>query len=78
MKFGQILVCCMTNIFSMFLAECWSLETSSRLFYDFIKMTLQQDLANFLWLTYAIFICPLFNFSTTTKNFGILPYLVIE
>ena len=58
----------MTNIFSMFLAECWSLETSSRLFYDFIKMTLQQDLANFLWLTYAIFICPLFNFSTTTKK----------
>ena len=46
-KFGQILVRCMTNIFSMFLAECWSLETSSRLFYDFVKMTIQQDLAIF-------------------------------
>ena len=37
MKFGQILVCCMTNISNMFLAECWRLETSSRLFYYFIK-----------------------------------------
>ena len=46
-KFGQILVCCMTNISNMFLAECWRLETSSRLFYDFIKMTIQQDLAIF-------------------------------
>ena len=44
MKFGQILVCCMTNIF---LAECWRLETSSRLFYDFVKMTIQQDLVIF-------------------------------
>ena len=47
MKFDQILVCCMTNISNMFLAECWRLETSSRLFYDFIKMTIQQDLAIF-------------------------------
>ena len=47
MKFGQILVCCMKNISNMFLAECWRLETSSRLFYDFIKMTIQQDLAIF-------------------------------
>ena len=39
MKFGQILVCCMTNISNMFLAECWRLETSSRPF--------QQDLAIF-------------------------------
>ena len=46
-KFGQILVCCMTNISNMFLAECWRLETSSRLFYDFIKMSIQQDLAIF-------------------------------
>ena len=43
--FGQILVCCMTNISNMFLAKCWRLETSSRLFYDFIKMIIQQDLA---------------------------------
>ena len=47
MKFGQILVCSMTNISNMFLTECWRLETSSRLFYDFIKMTIQQDQAIF-------------------------------
>ena len=47
MKFGQILVCCITNISNMFLAQCWRLKTSSRPFYDFIKMTIQQDLANF-------------------------------
>ena len=47
MKFGQILVCCMKNISNMFLAECWRLETSSWLFYDFIKMTIQQDMAIF-------------------------------
>ena len=77
MKFGQVLVCCMTNIFSMFLDEYWSLETSSRLFYDFIKMTMQQDLANSLWFTYHFYLSfiQLFN---NKKNFGILPYLVIE
>ena len=48
MKFGQMLVCCMTSISNMFLAgnwklenECWRLETSSRLFYDFIKIPTQ-------------------------------------
>ena len=45
MKSGQILVCCMTKISNMFFGECWRLETSSRLFYDFIKITIQQDLA---------------------------------
>ena len=30
MEFGQILVCCMTNIYNMFLAQCWRLETSFR------------------------------------------------
>ena len=38
MKFAQVLVCCMKNISNMFLAEWWRLETSSRLFYDFIEM----------------------------------------
>ena len=47
MKFGEILVCCITNIFNMFLPECWKLETSSRSFYDFIKMTIQKELAIF-------------------------------
>ena len=31
MKFGQILVCSMTNISDMFLTEYWRLETSSGL-----------------------------------------------
>ena len=39
-KLGQMLVCCMANISNMFLAQCWRLETSSRLFHDFIKMTI--------------------------------------
>ena len=47
MKFGQILVCCVTDISNMFLAEWWRLKTSSRLYYDFIKMTIQQDLVIF-------------------------------
>ena len=47
MKFGQILVCCMTNICNMFLIHCWKRETSYRPFYDFIKMTIWQDLAIF-------------------------------
>ena len=44
MKFGQILAYCMTTISNMFLTECWRLETSFRLFYDFVKKTIQQDL----------------------------------
>ena len=47
MKFGQILVCWMTNISNMFLAECWRLGTSTKLFYDFIEMKIQQDMAIF-------------------------------
>ena len=45
MKLAQILMYCMTNISSMFFAECWRLETSPRLFYDFIETTIQRDLA---------------------------------
>ena len=37
MKFGQILVCCMKNISNMFLADCWRLETSCRLFMILLK-----------------------------------------
>ena len=47
MKFGQILLYCMTSISNIFLAECWRLETSSRIFCDFIKITIQQDLTIF-------------------------------
>ena len=37
----------MTNIFIIFLPQCWRLKTCSRPFYYFIKMTIQQDLAIF-------------------------------
>ena len=75
-KFGQILVCGMTNISNMFLAECGRRETSSRLFYEFIKITIQQDLVIFNG-SYTIFNCPLFT-SSKKWNTGILAYLVIE
>ena len=47
MKSGQILVSCMTNISDIFLAQCWRLETRSRPFYDFIKITILRDLVIF-------------------------------
>ena len=47
MKFGQILVCCMTNISNMILAQCWRLETSSRPFYDLIKIKILRGLVIF-------------------------------
>ena len=40
MKLGQELVCSMANISNMFLAQCRRLETSSRPFHDFIKITI--------------------------------------
>ena len=76
-KFGQILVCCMTNISNMFLAECWRLETSSRLFHDFIKITIQQDLAVFNgW--HIPFLIVVYLPLQKKWNTGILAYLVIE
>ena len=45
MKFGQILVQCLTNISNMFLIQSWRLEVSSRPFQDLIKMTMSQDIA---------------------------------
>ena len=47
MKLGKILVCSLTNIFNMFLAQYWRLKTSSRTFYYFIKIIIGQDLAIF-------------------------------
>ena len=32
---------------NLFLAQCWRLETRSRPFYNFNRMTLEQDLAIF-------------------------------
>ena len=76
MKFGQILVCCMTNISNIFLAECWRLETCCRFFYDFIKMIIQQDLAIFNgW--HIPFLIVLYS-PFQKRNTGILACLVIE
>ena len=47
MKFGQILVCWVANISNMLLAKCWWLETSSRSFYDFIKLEVYRELSIF-------------------------------
>ena len=47
MKLGQILVCYLKNISNTVLAQYWRLETSSRPFYDLIKMTIGQDLTIF-------------------------------
>ena len=47
MKFSQILVCCLRNISAMFLAEYQGLKTSSRPFYDFIKMRIWRAVAVF-------------------------------
>ena len=62
-ELGQRLVCCMTNISNMFLAQCWRLETSSRPFHDFIKMTIYRDLA---------------IFSGLHLPFSIVPYLIFK
>ena len=47
----------MTSISNMFLAQYWRLETSSRLFHDFTKITISRDLAIFssLQLPFSIF-----------------------
>ena len=62
MKFGQILVRRMINIFNMCLVQWCRLETSSKLFYDFIKTTVHPDLVilnssdlPFLVVTYSLF-----------------------
>ena len=78
MKFGQILVCCTTNISSMFLAECWRLETSSRLFYDFIKMKYSK-IWPFLMVKIYHFWLSLIHLFKKTKhwNLDIIDYCVI-
>ena len=73
MKVGQILIYFMANISNMFLAECWGLETSSRLFYDFIKSTIQQDLAIFNdWrITFLIVLYSPFQENKTLESWQI-------
>ena len=58
MKFGQILVLLTTKI-NMFLTQCWRLGFSSRPFYDFNEMTIEQYLS---------------IFSSSYLQFLILPY----
>ena len=69
----HMFVCCMTNISNMFLAECWRLETSCRLFYDFIKTTIQQDLAslNGLHIPFLIVLYSPFQINETLKSWHI-------
>ena len=58
MKFGQILALLTTKI-NMFLTQCWRLEFSSRPFYDFNEMAIEQYLS---------------IFSSSYLQFLILPY----
>ena len=79
MKSGQIRVSCMTNMTIMFLAEYWTLETSSRLIYDFIKMTKQLDLAifNYWHIPFLIVLNSLFQKKKEHWNLDIFGYWVI-
>ena len=36
---------CMTNVSNIFLAQCWRLKTGSNPSCEFMKMTIQRDLA---------------------------------
>ena len=56
MKFGQILVCCMTNILNMF----W--------FYGISKITKQQDLAILAYIPFLIVICSPFQKNETMES----------
>ena len=49
MKFGQILVCCMTNISNIVLAQCWRLKRVPGLF-----MILLQWQYNKIWRHFLI------------------------
>ena len=79
MKFGQILMCCMTNISNMFLAQFWRLESSSRPFYDFIKMVILRDLAIFNSWYLPILNVPVHLFEKMKHwNLDVIGYLVIS
>ena len=58
MKLDKILVCCMTNISKLFLAQYWRLETSFRPFYDFFKITIYWDMGIFNIWHLPFFILP--------------------
>ena len=61
----------------MLLTQCWRLETSFRPFYDFIKMTIQHDLAIFNGWHIPVLIV-LYSPFQLKWNTGISTYLVIE
>ena len=77
MTFGQILADCMKNTSNIVLAQCWTLESSSKPFYDFITKKIWQDPVNsfffffFFLMTFTIFKYPLLTFSKNW-NTGIL------
>ena len=78
MKFGQPLMCCMANISNMILAQCWRLEISPGPFYDFIKMTIQQDLTVFDSWRLLFLIVPYLPFQKNEHwNLDIIGYWVI-
>ena len=78
MKFGQILVCCMINISNMLLTEHWRLETKSRPFYGFIKMTIERDLAIFDSWQLPFLIAPYPSFQNMKHwNLDILAHWII-
>ena len=62
MKIGQALEQLMTNISNLFLALTWWLETSSRSFCDFDKITKSCDLVIFsTWLLFLEFLIAQFQ-----------------
>ena len=73
MKFGLILAYCMPNTSNIVLAQCRTLESSSKPFYDFItkKIWIRSIFFFFFLLTFTIFKYPLLIFSKNW-NTGIL------
>ena len=68
----------MRNISNMFLAQCWRLKTSSKLFYDFTKRTIRRDLAIFIDCHLPFLNVPYSPFQKNEKwNLNIIVYLVI-
>ena len=59
MKFFQMLVCCMTNISNMFLAQCWRLGT----FMILLKLNYSEIWPFLIW--------PLFTFSKKKKHWNL-------
>ena len=74
--FRQTLVCYVTNISSIFWAECWRWKLVSGCFMVLLKWQC-SEIWPFFWVTFAIITCPLFTFSKKW-NIGILAWLFVE